>query len=220
MGICFHTDVQRGEDKMKELTKKSRILVFIVADVLFSIIVAATIWSWVVLCIPPRFGIGHRGHYKKTDDKLSAAVCEAMGTDFVYLGKEESDSGVTEYEYQVKKLEKDAVTNMVNALNDAVENEQGKIRVIVYLGIPGGFEPAFIVENFSDDGLEAADYDGMYAICIQKPDIADGTCFDHPSVYTGIEGIRKLRIDPRMKTQAEKEGIDWYKLWPDLEEVG
>lgn len=125
-----------------------------------------------------------------------------------------------EYEYQIKKKDKAAITNLVNALNDAVENEQGKIRVIVYLGIPGGFEPAFIVENFSDDGLEAADYDGMYAICIQKPDIADGTCFDHPSVYTGIEGIRKLRIDPRMKTQAEKEGIDWYKLWPDLEEVG
>lgn len=204
---------------MKKLTKKSRSLVFIVVDILFSVVVATTLLLWCLLCIPSRFGIGHRGRYIKTDDKLSAAVCEAMGTDFVYLGKEKSDSDVMEYEYQVKKLEKDAVTNMVNVLNDAVENEQGKIRVIVYLGIPGGFEHAFILENFSDDGLETADYNGMYAICIQKPDIADDTCFDHPSVYTGIEGIRKLRIDPRMKTQAEKEGIDWYKLWPDLEEV-
>ena len=205
---------------MKELTKKSRILVFIVADVLISIIVATVILLWVMLFVVQRFGVGHWEYNKKPDDELSCAVREATGKDFDYHGKEESDSGVTEYEYQVKKLEKDAVTNMVNALNDAVENEQGKIRVQVYLKIPGGLEPVFSLDNFSDEGLEVADYDGMYAAYIRKPDeVAAGTCFDSPSIYTEIEGIKKLCINAEMKKQAEKERIDWYEIWPDLEEV-
>ncbi len=203
---------------MKKLTKKSRILSLIAGGVLIIIILAAVKYALILLVywINP---IGGREYNRRPNDELSRSVKEAVGDDFYYQGKEESDSGVTEYGYQVKKQEKDALTNLVNTLNDAVKNEQGKIRVTVYLKFPGGIEPVFSVENFSDDGLETADYDGMYAAYILKPDINDGTIFDSPSVYTEIEGIRKLYIVPQMRTQAEKEGIDWYELWPDLEEV-
>lgn len=203
---------------MKKLTKKSRILSLIAGGVLIIIILAAVKYA-VILLIYWINPIGGREHNRRPNDELSRSVKEAVGDDFYYQGKEESDSGVTEYGYQVKKQEKDALTNLVNTLNDAVKNEQGKIRVTVYLKFPGGIEPVFSVENFSDDGLETADYDGMYAAYILKPDINDGTIFDSPSVYTEIEGIRKLYIVPQMRTQAEKEGIDWYELWPDLEEV-
>ena len=219
MGICFHTDVQRGEDKMKELTKKSRIRIFIVADILISFIVATPIFLWFIFYVPQHFGFGYREYNKRPDDELSRLVREAIGKDFDYHGKEESDSGVTEYEYQIKKKDKAAITNLVNALNDAVENEQEKIRVQVGAEFSSGIEYVFTLENFSDDGLKAADYDGMYAVCIQEPDYASDECFYNPSIYTGIEGIRKLCIDSEMQQKAEKEGIDWHENCPDLEEM-
>lgn len=203
---------------MKKLTKKSRIPSLVARGVLIIIILATVRYAVIFLFywINP---IGGREHNRRPNDQLSRLVKEAVGDDFYYHGKEESDSGVTEYGYQVKKQEKEAITNLVNTLDDAVKNEQRKIRVTVFLKFPGGIEPVFSVENFSDEGLETADYDGMYAACIIKPDIVDGTIFDSPSVYTEIEGIRKLYIIPQMRTQAEKEEIDWYELWPDLEEV-
>ncbi len=36
---------------------------------------------------------------------------------------------------------------------------------------------------------------------------------------TGIEGIKHLRIDSEMQKKAEEQGIDWYEIWPDLEDV-
>ena len=204
---------------MKKQTKKSRILAFIVVDVLISIIIAATLFFWAFNLAQHYGGGRYREYNKKPDDRLSAAVRDAIGKDYNYHGKEESDSGVTEYEFQVKKLEKDVITNLLNTLNDAVKNEQGKIRVWVGIKIPGALENVLYLENFSDDGLDKADYDGMYAIRIRKPNVANDTCFASPSVYTEIEGIRKLTINVEMKKQAEKEKIDWYELWPDLEEI-
>ena len=203
---------------MKKLTKKSRILSLVARGVLVIIILAAVRYAVILLVfwINP---IGGREHNRRPNDELSRSVKEAVGDDFYYQGKEKYDSGVTEYQYQVKKLEKAAITNLVNALNDTVKNEQGKITVWVGIKIPGGLEDVLYLENFSDEGLDEADYDGMYAIHIRKPDTAHDTCFDSPSVYTEIEGIRKLTINAEMKKQAEKEGIDWYELWPDLEEV-
>ena len=203
---------------MKELTKKNRILSLVARGVLI-IIILATVRYAVIFLFYWMNPIGGKEHNRRPNDELSRSVRGAVGDDFYYQGKEKYDSGVTEYGYQVKKLEKDVITNLVNTLNDAVENEQGKIRVQVYLKIPGGLDPVFSVENFSDDGLEAADYDGMYAICIRKPEVAEGTYCDSPSLYTGIEGIKKLCINVEMKKQAEKEKIDWYELWPDLEEI-
>ena len=205
---------------MKKLTKKSRILAFIVADVLISIIVAATLFFW-AFNLAQHYGGGRYREYNKTpDDKLSAAVWEETGKDFNYHGKEESDSGVIQYEYQIKKQDKEAVANLLNALNDAIENEQGKIRVSVWAKMSvNGLECVFALENFSDAGLGEADYDGMQAIWIGEPDMVDEECFYDPSFYTGIEGIRKLSIAPQMQKKAEKEGIDWYEIWPDLEEV-
>ena len=204
---------------MKKLFPKSRILSLIAGGVLIIIILTAVKYA-VILLVLWRNPIGlYREHNRRPNDKLSRSVKEVVGDDFYYQGKEKCDSGVTRYDYQLKKLERAAITNLVNTLNDAVKNEQGKITVWIGIKIPGGLDPVFSVDNFSDDGLDEADYDGMYAIHIRKPDNTHDTCFDSPSVYTEIEGIRKLTINAEMKKQAEKAGIDWYEIWPDLEEV-
>ena len=201
---------------MKKLTKKSRIRLFIVADILISITVAAIILLLRIHSLSKNYGI----ELIRPADELTRAVRKATGKALYYYGKEESDSGVAQYEYQIKKQDKEAVANLLNALNDAIENEQGKIRVSVWAKMSvNGLECVFALQNFSDAGLGEADYDGMQAIWIGEPDMVDEECFYDPSFYTGIEGIRKLSIAPQMQKKAEKEGIDWYEIWPDLEEV-
>ena len=185
------------------------------ADILISTIIATTIFYRFMVYVAKEYGI----EFIRPDDELSRAVRKATGRDFCYYGKEESDSGVTEYEYEIRTFKEEVITNLVNALNDTVANEQRKITVKVYDERHGGLCPIFSADNFSDAGLEVADYDGMYAICIRKISDSYDTIFDSPSFYADIEGIKKLSLNAGMKKQAEKEGIDWYELWPDLEEV-
>ena len=155
--------------------------------------------------------------YDTKDDELVRLLEKAVGNNFGYEGKVENhDSGLVCYEYLMVDEDKDVIANFVKILNDALEDEQRKIRVQVQ-----GSALEFSVENFSDGELDEADFDGMYAIRIMdsesSPVYEEDACI--PSIYTGIQGIRKLYIGPKMKKQAEKEGIDWYEIWPDLEEV-
>ena len=155
----------------------------------------------------------------KPDDDLSRAVHDAMADDFYYVGKEEGIDGVIIYEYEIKKKEGNAITEFVNAINDYLNSEQEKITVIVFIAVPGGLRTIFNLENFSDSKLEKADYDGLYSLYIPEVFAAHNNFFHDPSIYTGIEGIRKLNIGEEMQQKAEEEGIDWYEYWPDLEEV-
>ena len=193
---------------MKKLTKKSRILSLIASGVLVIIILAAVKYA-VILLVLWRNPIGlYKENNQRPNDKLLRSVKEVVGDDFYFQGKEEQDSGVTEYEYQIKKQDKEAVANLLNALNDVIENEQGKIRVSVWAKMSvNGLECVFALQNFSDAGLGEADYDRMQAIWIGEPHRMDEESFYDPSFYTGIEGIRKLSIAPQMQKKAEKEEI-------------
>ena len=203
---------------MKKLTRRFRILSLVARGVLIITILVAVRYAVILLVfwINP---IGGREHNRRPNDELSRSVKEAVGDDFYYQGKHEDVFGGIWYEYLAKKKDKAAIANLVNALNDAVENEQRKIGVQVGGEFPCGIENVIMLENYSDDGLETPDYDGMYAISIWEPDHIRDECFDDPSIYTEIEGIRKLRIDSEMQEKAEKEGIDWYEIWPELEEI-
>ncbi len=162
----------------------------------------------------------YRESGQKPDDEISRVVWERTGENFHYRGKQEYTGDEVEYEYQIKKKDKAAIANLVNAFNDVGEGEQRKIRGWVYAEfMRNGLEPIFSIANFSDDGLEAPDYSGMYALYIRGPDHVSDKYFFDPSIYTEIEGIRKLCIDSEMQQKAEEQGIDWHELWPDLEEM-
>ena len=164
-------------------------------------------------------GISRGARNLKPDDDLSRAVHDAMADDFYYVGKEEGIDGVIIYEYEIKRKEGNAVTEFVNAINDYLIAEQEKIMVIVFIEVPGGLSSIFNLKNFSDSKLEKADYDGLYSLYIREAFDGPYEFFHDPSIYTGIEGIRKLNIGEEMQQKAEEEGIDWYAYWPDLEEV-
>lgn len=41
--------------------------------------------------------------------------------------------------------------------------------------------------------------------------------YNRASLYTKIKGIKQFYVNKTLNRKAKKEGIDWYKVWPDLE---
>lgn len=150
-------------------------------------------------------------------DKFSRAIYREMGDDIWYYYKDKGRSGEKEYYYIIEKCDRDTLTRFSKVLNDLVQEEKKKIAIYVEVEDPYGSESVLNLKNYSNDNSEQADYERFYALSISYPDFEEG--LRNPQTYTGIEGIKHLRIDSEMQKRAEEQGIDWYEVWPDLEDV-
>ena len=150
-------------------------------------------------------------------DKFSRAIYREMGDDIWYYYKDKGRSGEKEYYYIIEKCDRDTITRFSKVLNDLAQEEKKKIAIYVEVEDPYGSESVLNLKNYSNDNSEQADYERFYALSISYPDFEEG--LRNPQTYTGIEGIKYLRIDSEMQKRAEEQGIDWYEIWPDLEDV-
>ena len=150
-------------------------------------------------------------------DKFSRAIYREMGDDIWYYYKDKGRSGEKEYYYIIEKCDRDTITRFSKVLNALAQKEKKKIAVYVEVEDPYGSESVLNLKNYSNDNSEQADYERFYALSISYPDFEEG--LRNPQTYTGIEGIKYLRIDSEMQKRAEEQGIDWYEIWPDLEDV-
>ena len=150
-------------------------------------------------------------------DKFSRAIYREMGDDIWYYYKNKGRSGEKEYYYIIEKCDRDTITRFSKVLNDLAQEEKKKIAIYVEVEDPYGSESVLNLKNYSNDNSERADYERFYALSISYPDFEEG--LRNPQTYTGIEGIKYLRIDSEMQKKAEEQGIDWYEVWPDLEDV-
>ena len=150
-------------------------------------------------------------------DKFSRAIYREMGDDIWYYYKDKGRSGEKEYYYIIEKCDRDTITRFSKVLNDLAQEEKKKIAIYVEVEDPYGSESVLNLKNYSNDNSERADYERFYALSISYPDFEEG--LRNPQTYTGIEGIKHLRIDSEMQKRAEEQGIDWYEVWPDLEDV-
>ena len=150
-------------------------------------------------------------------DKFSRAIYREMGDDIWYYYKDKGRSGEKEYYYIIEKCDRDTITRFSKVLNDLAQEEKKKIAIYVEVEDPYGSESVLNLKNYSNDNSERADYERFYALSISYPDFEEG--LRNPQTYTGIEGIKYLRIDSEMQKKAEEQGIDWYEIWPDLEDV-
>ncbi len=150
-------------------------------------------------------------------DKFSRAIYREMGDDIWYYYKDKGRSGEKEYYYIIEKCDRDTITRFSKVLNDLAQKEKKKIAIYVEVEDPYGSESVLNLKNYSNDNSERADYERFYALSISYPDFEEG--LRNPQTYTGIEGIKYLRIDSEMQKRAEEQGIDWYEIWPDLEDV-
>ena len=119
----------------------------------------------------------------------------------------------------IEKCDRDTLTLFAKILNDLAQREKKKIAVYVEAKNTHGSESVLSLKNYSNDNSEQADYEGFYALSTSYLDNTAQESLKDPQTYTGIEGIKYLRIDSEMQKRAEEQGIDWYEVWPDLEEV-
>ena len=150
-------------------------------------------------------------------DNFSRAIYREMGDDIWYYYKDKGRSGEKEYYYIIEKCDRDTITRFAKVLNDLAQEEKKKIAIYVEVEDPYGSESVLNLKNYSNDNSEQADYERFYALSISYPDFEDE--LRNPQTYTGIEGIKYLRIDSEMQKRAEEQRIDWYEIWPDLEDV-
>ena len=150
-------------------------------------------------------------------DKFSRAIYREMGDDIWYYYKDKGRSGEKEYYYIIEKCDRDTITRFSKVLNDLAQEEKKKIAIYVEVEDPYGSESVLNLKNYSNDNSEQADYERFYALSISYPDFEEE--LRNPQTYTGIEGIKYLRIDSEMQKRAEEQRIDWYEIWPDLEDV-
>ena len=159
----------------------------------------------------PRHGI--------PNDKFSYVVCKEMGDDIWYYYKNKGRSGEKEYYYIIEKCDRDTITRFSKVLNDLAQEEKKKIAVYVEAKNTHGSESVLSLKNYFNDNSEQADYEGFYALSISYFMNSEEERFKDPQTYTGIEGIKYLEINTEMQKRAEEQGIDWYEVWPDLEDV-
>ena len=150
-------------------------------------------------------------------DKFSRAIYREMGDDIWYYYQDKGRSGEKEYYYIIEKCDRDTINRFAKVLNDLAQEEKKKIAIYVEVEDPYGSESVLNLKNYSNDNSEQADYERFYALSISYPDFEEE--LRNPQTYTGIEGIKYLRIDSEMQKRAEEQGIDWYEIWPDLEDV-
>ena len=159
-------------------------------------------------------------HYKnkKADDELSKLVYERLGEDVFYISKEDSQ-GIKSYEFYLKKEDKEVVKEFMLTVDAALS--QSREKTIVYLAcyIPGGLEYPILLCNYTDDSLDKADLIGAKELLIRYPRVSNCEIFIDPEVYTVLEGVQFLEIDQKIQKIAEEQGIDWYQVWPTLEEM-
>ena len=152
-------------------------------------------------------------------DNFSRAIYREMGDDIWYYYKDKGRSGEKEYYYIIEKCDRDTITRFSKVLNNLGQKEKKKIAVYVEAKNTHGSESVLSLKNYSNDNSEQADYEGFYALSISYFMNSEEESFKDPQTYTGIEGIKHLRIDSEMQKKAEEQGIDWYEIWPDLEDV-
>ena len=153
------------------------------------------------------------------NDKFSYVVCKEMGDDIWYYYRKKGRSGEKEYCLVIEKCDRDTLTRFAKILNDLAQEEKKKIAVYVKVENTHGVESVLSLKNYSNDNSEQAGYEGFYALSISYFMNSEEESFKDPQTYTGIEGIKHLRIDSEMQKKAEEQGIDWYEIWPDLEDV-
>ncbi len=153
------------------------------------------------------------------NDNFSYVVCKEMKNDIWYHYKKKGRSGEKEYCFVIEKCDRDTITRFAKVLNDLGKKEKKKTAVYVKVENTHGVESVLSLKNYSNDNSEQADYEGFYALSISYFMNSEEESLKNPQTYTGIEGIKHLRIDSEMQKRAEEQGIDWYEVWPDLEDV-
>ena len=155
---------------------------------------------------------------KKADDELSKLINETLGADVYYISKEDAQ-GILVYDYLLKREDKEVIKEFILAVDEALSQSAEKTIVGMYYQIPGGLESTITLRNYSDNTLYEINLDEAKRIDIVYPHVSECELFKDMEIYTVLENVQFLYIEKEMQDLAEEQGIDWYEVWPTLEEM-
>lgn len=159
----------------------------------------------------------------KPDDAISQAIYDAVGDDVCYYA--DWDDGGVEYFYcyviKDGHQEKTVVYDIWVTANNVIKEQEITERVCItlYHTIPGGMTYCVSMHNYSNDELLYADYEGLQRLVVGGNERNFDCMYNEPSVYMTLSDIKYLEIDAEIQEKAKQENIDWYILWPELENI-
>lgn len=174
----------------------------------------------IILCIMVLICGCGRVNYKnkKSDDDLSKRINETFDKDIYYISKKDSQ-GIQVYRFLLKKQDKENVKKFMQIVDEELKRTDKKTIVRIDNQVFDELETTSILMNYSDNSVEEADLGGAKRITIQYPVMSLCEMFMDPEIYMVIDEVCFLTIDNEMQKIAEEQGIDWYQVWPGLEEM-
>ena len=155
---------------------------------------------------------------KQPDDTLSKRINETFDKDIYYISKKDSQ-GIQVYQFLLKKQDKEIVKKFMQIVDEELKRTDKKTIVRIDNQVFDELETTSILMNYSDNSVEEADLEGAKRITIQYPVMSLCEMFMDPEIYMVIDEVCFLTIDNEMQKIAEEQGIDWYQVWPGLEEM-
>ena len=151
------------------------------------------------------------------NDALSRRIKDAVGKDVLYLQREK-ENDVTIYTYVIFNEERQVFSNLYNAINESI-NGDNKVKVIIgtNIGSGGGVEYVSVLSNFYLKNNSTYISDDICVLDIRYPRTTQSQLFMDINIYRDIKNIKVLEIDKKMQELADKEHIEWNKVWPTLE---
>lgn len=156
----------------------------------------------------------------KPDDVVSRAISEVIHSEEIhYQGKETTSNGITYYQYLIIDQKYEQLEPMVSVINSLLHDGEidGKINLDIWVSLPGAIGRTAQLTNYSDSSLEKPDFDSLQGLIISGSPGA--TVYADPSAYFNLQDIRQLLIHKDIQMRAEALNIDWYEIWPNLENV-
>ena len=176
----------------------------------------------IVICLMGGLLLGCGGGYvpnrnHKADDKISRAIYEELGKEVIYKGKEIKEDNTVYYKYYVDE-QSDQIGRIHAAAQKIIEQEgiDDKVCIDCWEEYCDALESVVRFYNYSD-GSENADCEGLQRLIIKGHYINENSIYNQADTYSSIQGIKYLQVEWEMADVTEKENIDWYEYFPDLE---
>ena len=152
-------------------------------------------------------------------DDFSKAIIRDVG-DYVILSgiNIDSDKSETQYIFYSKMWNEEQISKFVQAINSNAGLAEGKVSVELTHG-NGLIGPVFVLYNYEEENDEVTIYDGFYRL-YRTSLFMESNIWGDPILFVNVfSGIRQLEMFDNFKVMADERGIEWDKVWPELEKI-
>ena len=158
--------------------------------------------------------------HSKQDDAISKTMVEMVGEDFWYIGKEVLPDEAIKYGFLIRHNDVDILEKLVDCCSSLEISKENRIIISVYEESSNGvYDTLFYMSNYDCWGeTEGVSLDYFGYLKIQH-DVYAFDIWHDPETYKVFENVIYLEIPDVLQLKAEEAEIDWYEIWPELEDV-